>query len=132
VGLFKSLKGARDAMAAAPDMIKQAQEMAANAQEMAAAQQQAASARQEQAAAIVAAANETGSTEPIAGVSLELFAEVSRELQNHDYDQTKAPEIAASKGIPAEDWQTALDGWNDRIKADPAIAKQFNTYYRAG
>ena len=130
MGMFKNLKGAKDAMASAPDMMKQAQEMAANAQAMA--QDAAAAADHAESRARVEAAGETGSTEPIAGVSLQQFAEVSRELQNYNYDQTKAPEIAASKGISGEDWQTALDGWNDRIKADPAIAKQFNTLYRAG
>lgn len=130
--MFKNLKGAKDAMASAPEMMKQAQEMANNAQAMAAASDAAAAADHQQAAARVEAAGEAGSVDPIAGVSLEQFAEVSRELQNYNYDQTKAPEIAASKGISAEDWQAALDGWNDRIKADPAIAKQFNTYYRAG
>ena len=132
MGMFKNLKGAKDAMASAPDMMKQAQEMAANAQAMAQAQDAAAAADHAESRARVEAAGETGSTEPIAGVSLQQFAEVSRELQNYNYDQTKAPEIAASKGISGEDWQTALDGWNDRIKADPAIAKQFNTLYRAG
>jgi hypothetical protein len=130
--MFKNLKGAKDAMSAAPDMMKQAQEMANNARAMAAANDAAAAADHQAAAERVAAAGEAGSVDPIAGVSLEQFAEVSRELQNYNYDQTKAPEIAASKGISAEDWQAAMDGWNDRIKADPAIAKQFNTFYRAG
>ncbi|MEX0992255.1 MAG: hypothetical protein WD004_08325 [Actinomycetota bacterium] len=67
--------------------------------------------------------------EPIAGVSLELFVEVSKGLAAFNYDQTKAPEIAASKGINGEDWQTALDGWNERTKRNPAVGQRINALY---
>lgn len=127
MGLFKQMKGAKQALEAAPDMVKQAQEMQANAEQMAAAQQQAAAAQQSQAAAAG-----VGEIEPIAGVSLAQFAEVCRELQNHNYDQSKAPGIAAERGISADDWQAAMDGWNERIKSEPAVAQQFNSFYRAG
>jgi hypothetical protein len=40
-------------------------------------------------------------------------------------------EIAASYGISAGDWDAASHGWNDRIKASPAVAQQFNLLYRA-
>ena len=65
----------------------------------------------------------------IAGVDLRTFADVCRGLQAYNYDQAMAPTVAATKGITAEDWQTAMDGWNIRIKADPAIAQQFNAFY---
>ncbi len=67
--------------------------------------------------------------EPIAGVSLELFVEVSKGLAAFNYDQTKAPEIAASKGVSGEDWQTALDGWNERTKRNPAVGQRINALY---
>ena len=69
--------------------------------------------------------------EPIAGVSLELFAEVSKGLAAYGYDQSKAVEIAASKGVSAENWQQALDGWNVRVKANPAVAQRFSAAYQA-
>ncbi len=67
--------------------------------------------------------------EPIAGVSLELFADVSKGLAAYNYDQTKAPEIAASKGIAGDDWQTAVDGWGERMKRNAAVGQRFNALY---
>ena len=52
-------------------------------------------------------------------------------LAAHGYDQSKAVEIAAAKGVPADSWQQALDGWNVRVKPNPAVAQRFNTAYQA-
>jgi hypothetical protein len=125
VGLFKQIKDMKQTVAAAPEMVEQAQQMAANAQQMQA--QQAAAAQQ---ASQQEAAGATGPDyEPISGVSLEQFAEVSKGLAEVNYDQSQAPAIAATKGISAESWQAAVDGWNARIKANPAVAKRFNALY---
>jgi hypothetical protein len=125
VGLFKQIKDMKQTVAAAPEMVEQAQQMAANAQQMQA--QQAAAAQQ---ASQQEAAAATGPDfEPIAGVSLEQFAEVSKGLAEVNYDQSQAPAIAATKGISGENWQAAVDGWNARIKANPAVAKRFNALY---
>ena len=130
MGLFKSLKDMKDMVHEAPDMLASANELSANAQANAAAQQAAA----EQAIAAAnavpsAAAPAGGDLSPIAGVSLELYAEISKSLAEVGYDQTKAPEMAARKGVSAADWETALAGWNARITANPAVAKQFNALY---
>jgi hypothetical protein len=131
VGMFKQLKDAKKAVEAAPGLIDNAMQMGAQAQEMAAAQQ----AAMQQQAAQQAAAQQVAATgpdfEPIAGVSLELFAEVCKGLAAHGYDQSKAADIAAAKGVKAADWQQALDGWNARVKANPAVAQQFNLHYQA-
>jgi hypothetical protein len=37
--------------------------------------------------------------------------------------------VAASKGVPPESWQRATTGWNERIKASPAVARHFNKLY---
>lgn len=125
MGLFKQIKDMKQTVAAAPEMVEQAQQMAANAQQMQA--QQAAAAQQ---ASQQEAAGATGPDyEPISGVSLEQFAEVSKGLAEVNYDQSQAPAIAATKGISAESWQAAVDGWNARIKANPAVAKRFNALY---
>ena len=125
MGLFKQIKDMKQTVAAAPEMVEQAQQMAANAQQMQA--QQAASAQQ---ASQQEAAAATGPDfEPISGVSLEQFAEVSKGLAEVNYDQSQAPAIAATKGISGEAWQAAVDGWNARIKANPAVAKRFNALY---
>lgn len=131
MGFFKQLKDTKKAVEAAPEMVSQAQQMSEQAQEMAAAQQaaaQQAAAQQEQAADQVAEAGGPD-YEPIAGVTLEQFAEVSKELANYGYDQSKAVEIAASKGISADSWQQAMDGWNERMKQNTAIAQRFNKLY---
>ena len=126
MGIMKDLKNMKDMVAAAPEMIEEAQKMAANAQQQA--QQQAAAAQEQQAAA--AAAPTSGPDfEPVEGVSLELFAEVSKGLAEYNYDQSMAPQVASSKGIAADAWQTAADTWTARIKANPAVAQRFNARY---
>jgi hypothetical protein len=131
VGLFKSMKDMKQMAEGAPDMIRQAQQLGAQAQEMQAAQQAAA---QAQMAAVqqqqAAAGPPTGPDfEPIAGVSLEQYATISKGLAAHGYDQSKAVEVAASHGVSPDNWQQALDGWNGRIKANPAVGQQFNKLY---
>jgi hypothetical protein len=134
MGMFKQLKDAKKAVEAAPGLIDQSMQMADQAQQMAAAQQAAAQqqmAQQQQAMAGAQAGAAAGPDfEPIAGVSLQQFADVSKGLAAHGYDQSKAVEVAMSKGISAENWQQALDGWNARVTANPAVAQQFNAYYR--
>jgi len=76
---------------AAPGMVSQAQQMGAQAQEMAAAQQAAA---QQQMATAQQASDQAMSAggadfEPIAGVSLEQFATISKGLAAHGYDWEK-------------------------------------------
>ena len=134
MGMFKQLKDMKGMVHDAPAMIQGAQEMGAQAQEMAALQQQQAMAAQQaafapQAAAAPAGGLDASATEPIAGVSLEQYADISRGLQAYNYDQSKAVEIAAGQGVSAESWQAAVDGWNARMQANPAVAKEFNRLY---
>jgi hypothetical protein len=132
MGMFKQLKDMKGMVADAPAMIQSAQEMGAQAQEMAALQQQQAMAAQQAAFAqpgVAAGGLDAAATEPIAGVSLEQYADISRGLQAYNYDQSKAVEIAAGQGVSAENWQAAVDGWNARMQANPAVAKEFNRLY---
>src|SRR4051812_9377326 len=107
MGLFKQVKDLKKTVEAAPGLINQAQEMGAQAQQMQAAQQAAAVQAQQQALAAQQAAAAPGASavaegpdyEPIAGVSLDLYAEVSKGLAAYNYDQSKAVEVAASKGV---------------------------------
>lgn len=140
MGMMKRMKDMRDMVNAAPDMIQQAQQMGAQAQQMAAAHQAAAQAQMAAAQAQTAqgggfAQPGTAPTgpdfEPIAGVSLEQFAAISKGVAAYNYDQSKLVEIAASKGVDAASWESAYQGWNDRIKANPAVAQRFNVLYRA-
>ena len=67
--------------------------------------------------------------EPIAGVPIETYVAVSRELAGVGYHQAQAAGIAASRGISAENWSTAVEGWNERIRRNPAVAQRFNRLY---
>jgi hypothetical protein len=136
MGMFKKMQEAREAMNAAPGIMAQAQQMGAQAQQMAAAQQAAAMAQMQQAQAASGygqpGAAPTGPDfEPIASVSLEQFAAISKGVAAYNYDQTKLVEVAAQNGVGADDWESASRGWNDRIKANPAVAQRFNLLYRA-
>jgi hypothetical protein len=130
MGLFKQMKDMKKAVDAAPGMISQAQQMGEQAQQMAAAQQAAAqqAAAQQQAATEQAAAAGGPDFEPIAGVSLDLYAEISRESAASPGDLGEAAEVAASKGISADNWQQAMNGWNTRMQ-NPAVAQRFNQLY---
>ena len=130
MGLFKSMKDMKNTVAAAPDMIDQAQKLGANAQAMAAQQQAAAAAQMAQQQAAASAGDATGPDfEPVEGVSLELYAEISKGLAAYNYDQSMAPMIAGEKGVSPDAWQTAVDTWNARMKSNPAVGQRFNALY---
>jgi hypothetical protein len=134
MGFLKQMKDMKKVVHEAPGMMEQAQAMGQQAQEMQAAQQAAAQAQmqqmeQQQQAAPAAGAATGADFEPIAGVSIEQYAEVSKGLADYNYDQSKAVEIAASKGISPSDWEQAMTGWNARITANPAVAQRFNALY---
>jgi hypothetical protein len=140
VGMLKRMKDMKEMVNAAPGMVEQAQQLGAQAQQMAAAQQAAAQAQLAQAQGLGQfgglPATQPGLAptgpdfDPIAGVSLEEFAAVSKGSAAYNYDQAKLPEIAASRGIPAFNWDEATKGWNGRIQANPAVAQRYNQLYR--
>lgn len=68
--------------------------------------------------------------EPVAGVSLEEFATVSKGVVAYGYDGSRLAEIAQSHGIDPARWDSAAQGWNARIQASPAVAQRFNQLYR--
>ena len=70
-----------------------------------------------------------GLFQPIAGVDLTTFAQISSGLAKFGYDQTEAFGLAASQGVDSVSWQAALDGWNQRIATYPAVARRFNALY---
>lgn len=137
MGIFKQMKDMKDMVSAAPGLIEQAQQMGAQAQQMAAAQQAAAQAQMgrfggAQPGAFGQQAAPSGPDfEPIDGVSLEQFAAVGKAVAAYNYDGSRLPEIAASKGIPADAWASASQGWNNRMMANPAVAQRYNQLYRA-
>jgi hypothetical protein len=68
--------------------------------------------------------------EPIAGVGLEQFAAVSRGIAAFGHDRAKLTHVTASAGIPAQRWETAATGWQERIRSNHAVARRFNQFYR--
>jgi hypothetical protein len=130
VGFLKQMKDMKATVAAAPEMINQAQQLGANAQQMAAQNQAALAASQ---AAAAAPGTVTGPDfEPVAGVSIALYAQISKGLAAVNYDQARAPEIAAQHGVSGANWAAAVEGWNARIQTNPAVGKQFNALYTQG
>ncbi|MFN4001837.1 hypothetical protein [Microcella sp.] len=69
--------------------------------------------------------------EPIAGVSLETYAKVSKGIAAYGYDTTKLVDVAAGLGVSAVDWAVAQEGWGARIQADRAVGSRFNELYTA-
>ncbi len=127
MGFFKGIKDMKDMVHEAPGLMAQSSELAANAQAAAAAQQ--AASAQAMAAMATPAVAGTSDFTPIAGVSIETYATISKSFAEVGYDQTKGPELAAREGVGAAEWAEALDGWNARMAADPAVASRFNALY---
>jgi hypothetical protein len=127
MGFFKQMKDMKKAVEAAPGLVSQAQQLGANAQQMQAAQ--AAAAQQQQAAFAGSGAPTGPEFEPIAGISIERYVEISRACAAAGAtDLTQAAAVAAAHGIPGPDWQAAVDGWNARL-SNPAVAQRFNQLY---
>ena len=68
--------------------------------------------------------------EPIAGVGLEQFAAFSRGIAAFGHDRSKLVHVIVSAGIPVHHWETAAQGWRDRIQGNHAVARRFNQFYR--
>jgi hypothetical protein len=140
MGMFKQLKDMKGMIEDAPAQLKQAQAMGAQAQEMAAAQQAAAQAQMAQvSAAYNIPAGQAGSfapdpaaLTPIGGVTLEQYVEISKDIAaSGSSDEASAASCAAAKGVSADNWKEAVEGWNHRIKTNGGVAHQFNTLYSA-
>jgi hypothetical protein len=135
MGMFKQLKDMKGMMEDAPDMIKNARAMGAQAQEMAAAQQAAAQAQMAAVGAMPGVgsfAPDPAALTPIGGVTLEQYVAISKDIAaSGSSDEASAASAAAAKGVSAENWKEAVEGWNHRIKTNGGVAHQFNQLYSA-
>jgi hypothetical protein len=133
MGMFKQLKDMKGMIEDAPGMIKGAQAMGAQAQEMAAAQQAAAQAQMAQLGALPGAgsfAPDPAALTPIGGVTLEQYVEISKAIAAAGPSSAEEGlAVAASKGVSADDWKAAMDGWNQRIRTNGGVAHQFNVLF---
>ncbi len=138
MGMLKRMKDMKDMVNAAPGMVQQAQQLGAQAQQMAAAHQAAARAQLGQVQGQMGqfGGPPTGFAptgpdfDPVAGVTLEQYAAVSKGVAAYNYDQSKLVDIAAGLGISAQSWADASQGWNSRVQSNPAVAQRFNQLYR--
>jgi hypothetical protein len=124
VAAFKRFKDMKKAVSEAPGMIEQAQKMQQQAQSMQAAQMGAAQ------SAAGAASIDPSLLEPIAGVSLEKYAEVSKAIGERKLDQAGIDSFVQLHGMTPESWQAAYDGWNERFKGNMDLSVHFGTLYQ--
>jgi hypothetical protein len=69
--------------------------------------------------------------EPVNGVSLEMYVQISKGVAATGNDQAQAPLLAAARGINPSDWDVATATWNARITANRAVSQQFSALYQA-
>jgi hypothetical protein len=124
MGFLKQMKDMKNTLHEAPGLISQAQELGAQAKAYGAAQ---ASMAGVGTGAIVTPAE----LEPIAGISLERYAQLAktvgtRKLQGADLDA-----FLAGEGHSTADWQAAYDGWNARMKANMGVSTQYGSLYQS-
>src|SRR5215472_3741418 len=101
----------------------QAPEMRGPTEELALARQVAVLARRARA---WEAAQRDPDFEPIAGVGLEQFAAVSRDIAA--FGPSKLFDVTAAAGISVRRWEAAARGWPDRIQGNHAVARRFNQF----
>ncbi len=124
MGFLKQAKDLKKTVAEAPGMVEQAQKLAQQAQGLQAAQMAAA-----QTAAAPGAVN-PALLEPIAGISLERYAQLAKSIGERKLDQAGVESFVRAHGHSPEDWQAAYDGWNARFKGDMALSVQFGNLYQ--
>lgn len=66
--------------------------------------------------------------DPIAGISLERYAELAAKMANCGGDLEVCATIAQENGVDRPTWEAAMNGWNARM-ADPATAGQVALAY---
>ena len=125
MGVFKQIKDMKSTGLDAPARIEQAQQMAASAAALSTASRP----RGASVASPVATAG--ADFEPIAAVSLELYAQISKSLATIDYDLSRSIRLAGDKGVSEESWAVAVEGWNARMAANPAVGSRFSALYAA-
>ena len=130
--MFRQIKEMKAMLEGAPNVVEPAQPMGPQAWRLAATQ----AVRQAQADGTRTGYAEAGyaqagaEDEPIAGVSLEQYAAISKCAAAFGHDPAKMAEFAAGRGITEVAWHTAVAGWNARLRADAAVARRFNLRYR--
>ena len=66
---------------------------------------------------------------PVGGVSLQLFARISRELAAFRYDPDEATRLAQLHGVDAADWVDAAATWSRRLRENASVAEEFRAAF---
>lgn len=130
MGVFKQIKDMKNVVAQTPGMVEQAQKMAQQAQQLQAAQMAAAQAQMGQMAGAPVGGVDPALLEPIAGISLERYAQLAKSIGERKLDQAGVESFVNLQGHSPEDWQKAYDGWNARFKNNMALSVQFGSLYQ--
>jgi hypothetical protein len=69
-----------------------------------------------------------GALDPIAGISLERFAELCVKMKDCGGDLEVCARIAAENGVDRASWEAAMNGWSARMQ-DPSNAGQVALAY---
>ncbi len=130
MGVFKRMKDLKETFHQLPDMVEESQKLAAQAQQLQAAQMAAAQAQMAGMGAAPAGAVDAALLGPIAGISLERYAQLAKSIGERKLDQAGVESFVKLQGHSPEDWQNAYDGWNARFKGNMALSVQFGTLYQ--
>ena len=130
MGLFKGAKDANDAAAGAGGLMDQAQQMQAQAMQamQGAGGMNAAVAGMQQGSAAV----DPALLEPIDGISLERYAQLSKTIGSRQLtSEAQVHAFLAEQGHTPEQWQAAWEGWNARMKADMGLSGHFSALFNS-
>lgn len=67
---------------------------------------------------------------PVEGVSLHLFAKISRELSAFRHDTDEAARLAELHGVRSADWVQAAATWSRRLRENTSVAEEFRQAFR--
>jgi hypothetical protein len=123
MGFLKQMKDMKNTLHEAPGMIAQAQEMGAQAQQLQAAT--AAMAGVGTPAVVTAAERE-----PIAGISLERYAQLAKAVGARKLQGAELDAFLVANGHSGADWQAAYEGWNARMKANMGLSTEYGGMYQ--
>jgi hypothetical protein len=71
---------------------------------------------------------------PIAGISLEQYAELCAEIADHPEDAARSAQVVAQRGVGRAEWEAARAGWTARLQdlsLGGAAAARFAPVYQA-
>jgi hypothetical protein len=67
---------------------------------------------------------------PIAGVSVQHYADICRDIHTTPDGDIKMAAIAERHGVARDAWRQAFDGWNARCLTNVAVAQAYTDAYQ--